>query len=168
MSVPRLLLTLLLVLFLFGCKKEQHQAPVQTKAQNFKGDSCAACGMILREQSSPRGQVVHRDGKRAYFCSISDMLSYLEAPSPHGRAKAIYVEFLSPKANPKTFATASRPWLAAEKAIYVLGVAKPRVMGVPILTYETERQARYIAQKWKGKVFRWKQLKPAWKKLRAK
>jgi len=52
------------------------------------------CGMLVREQSAPRSQVVHRDGSRFFFCSLSDLLVHLDAPSPHGRADVTFVEVL--------------------------------------------------------------------------
>ena len=58
------------------------------------------CGMLVREQSAPRSQVVHRDGSHFFFCSLGDMLVHLSVPSAHGRAAAIFVEVMEPGEDP--------------------------------------------------------------------
>lgn len=153
------------MLLLSGCPKNgDAKKAAQIKAENFAGHACGACSMIVRDQSSPRGQIVHRDGTRTYLCSIADMLTYLLAPSPHGKAKAIYVETLDPKEDPRAFSKPQRPWRDSEKSFYVLGVDKPRVMGKPVLVYETMAQAKVVADKYKGKVVGWSGLQAEFKK----
>jgi nitrous oxide reductase accessory protein NosL len=69
----------------------------------------AVCGMLVREQSAPRGQVVHRDGTRFFFCSLGDMLVHIGAPFPHGRPQAIFVEVLKPEEDPMQSHTGEHP-----------------------------------------------------------
>jgi nitrous oxide reductase accessory protein NosL len=160
-----ILCSVLAVLLVTGCPKKNSVAKTsQLKAEKFAGHECAACGMIVRDQSSPRGQVVHRDGTRKYFCSVADMMTYLLAPSPHGKTKAVFVETLDPKVDPTIFSKPQRPWRDSEKSTYVLGVDKPRVMGKPILVYETTKQAKAVAEKYKGKVVGWSGLLATFKK----
>lgn len=101
----------------------------------------AVCGMLVREQSAPRAQIVHRDGSRLFFCSLGDMLVYLSAPSPHGRAEAIFVEVLEPAEDPLQSHAGVHPWLAAEDAAYVVGIERPGIMGEPVLAYADRSQA---------------------------
>ncbi len=119
---------------------------------------CASCGMIAQEQPSPRGQLVHRDGAREFFCSVGDLLTYLEAPSPHGAVVATYVEAMDPAADPRKLTFDARPWIAADKATYVLGIHRERIMGKPILSYATRADAAAIAIKYGGHLVTWPQL----------
>lgn len=152
--------SLVLVLALAGCRGETSQATAEVAAVDFDGHDCAACGMIVREQPAPRGQVQHVDGARLYFCSISDLLTYLGAPSPHGKVKGIWVEAIDPASDPLAFDPARRPWVEAERAFFVLGLEKPRVMGTPIVSYTTESEARRVAEAHPGAtVSDWSRLK---------
>lgn len=149
-----------LVLIGAGCSRGGSSAgEVDVHAEHIDGQECGACGMIVREQSSARAQLVHRDGTRHFFCSIGDLLAYLEAPSPHGAVRATYVEALDPGADPREFSVEPRPWVSAESAHFVTGVAKPRVMGRPVLVYETAEQARAAATQYGGTVVPWHDLR---------
>jgi nitrous oxide reductase accessory protein NosL len=99
------------------------------------------CGMLLREQSAPRSQLVHRDGSRFFFCSLGDMLTYLSAPSPHGRVEALFVEVMAAGEDPMQSHTGNHPWAAAEEAIYVIGIPRPGIMGAPVLAYASQHEA---------------------------
>lgn len=99
------------------------------------------CGMLVREQSAPRGQVVHRDGTRFFFCSLGDMLVHLRAPSPHGRTDAVFVEVMTSEEDPAQSHTEDHPWVPAADAIYVVGIERQRIMGKPVLAYANRREA---------------------------
>jgi len=143
-----------------ACTSESGGSPANLAARDFDGEDCAACGMIVREQTSPRGQVVHRDGARVYFCAIADMLAYLAAPSPHGEPAAIHVEALDPDvADPLALDTAKRPWVRAESASYVTGITRARVMGEPVLVYARRADADRIATRLGAQVKDWAALK---------
>ncbi len=143
-----------------GCKGDADASKTVDQTAHQVGDeSCGSCGMVVREQSGPRGQVVHRDGTREFFCSVSDMLTYMEAPSRHGRVVSAYVEAMDPAADPKASDMHEHPWIKAEDAGYVLGVDKPRVMGTPVLAYATRAQAQAAAKRHKGEALDWEQLR---------
>ena len=142
-----------------GCGREHAASGVDTAARALDGDECGACGMIVREQPSPRAQAIHRDGERVFFCSIGEALNYLATPSPHGAIVATYVEVLAPDANPAEDATDRRPWVEAERAAYVRGVVRPRVMGEAVLAYATREQALSAATRFGGHVATWSQVK---------
>jgi nitrous oxide reductase accessory protein NosL len=135
-----------LVAFLLGCAGEEN--PSDAKAldpEAFSDHACAVCGMLVRDQPAPRGQVVHRDGERAFTCSVADLLAYLEAPSPHGAPAAVFVEVLSADAPPLKLQTAPHAWMDAESAGYVVGVDRPGIMGAPVLVYRDLESAEHAA-----------------------
>ena len=146
---------------LAGCAESASRDDVDRSARDFDDEGCAACGMIVREQPAPRGQVIHRDGTRAFLCSIDDMLTYLAAPSPHGAAVATYVEALAPGADPAERATAARPWVEAERAGYVVGVERERIMGVPVMVYASRAGAERAAATTGGRAVAWSELRAA-------
>lgn len=102
---------------------------------------CAACGMVVREQPAPRGQVVHRDGTRVFLCSIGDLVQYLQSPSPHGSATDVFVEALGADDDPTAVDSRERSFIRADSASYVVGIKRPNVMGRPVLVYESEVSA---------------------------
>jgi len=120
---------------------------------------CASCNMVVREQPAPRAQLVHRDGTRAHFCSIGDMLPYLASPSPHGKPEQIFVEVMSLEEEPATPNTSAHPWAPAESASYVVGVTRPGVMGPPVLSYANPELAQQAAKRHAGRVQSFEQLK---------
>lgn len=150
------LLLVAVVLSALGCDDtRQQKAPVNTAAVDFEHHECAACGMIVREQPAPRGQLVHRDGERAYFCSIADMLSYVDVPSPHGKPAAVYVETSSATEDLYAVTTAKRPWTDARTASYVTGIENPKIMGFPVLAYTSEESAKTVATSISGQTHDW-------------
>lgn len=104
----------------------------------------AVCGMIVRDQSAPRGQVIHRDGERAFLCSIGDLLAYLEAPSPHGNPASILVEVMDPSEDPSVPHTGDHPWIAARDGVYVVGIPRRQIMGPPVLIYRDRASAERV------------------------
>jgi nitrous oxide reductase accessory protein NosL len=156
--IARRLLAIAMVVAAVGCGKGDSSAGGATSTEPLplaREHECAACGMIVVDQSAPRAQLVHRDGTRQRFCSIGDLLAYLDAPSPHGAVVAIYVELQDPAADPREFSVAPRPWSAAERAFYVVGIDKPRVMGEPVMVYASEAEARAVAERYGGRAIDW-------------
>ncbi len=165
------LVGLVLVAFLvpgsLACEsKKAVTESVHQGAEELAGHECAACGMTVRDQPAPRGQLVHRDNTRLFFCSLSDMITYLEAPSPHGKAVQIYAESMDSVTDPVAPNTELRPWIDATTATYVVGFEK-RVMGDPILSYSTALEAEGQARRISGQVKSWNDLR-AWAAARRK
>ncbi|MDP6207588.1 MAG: nitrous oxide reductase accessory protein NosL, partial [Roseibacillus sp.] len=99
-SVSILLLALLAQ---WGLACDSPEAPLsrpEIGPEAISNQEDAVCGMLVREQSAPRAQVIHRDGTRAFFCSVADLLAYLEAPSPHGAVLRTYLEVMEPDESP--------------------------------------------------------------------
>jgi len=144
-----------------GCAKEQsEQAAVHKQEAVAMGPAtCAACGMVVSEQPAPRGQAVHRDGTREFFCSLADMVQYAEIPSPHGALTHAFVEALDPATDPLETDVAPRVWVDAEAAGYVLGVARKMIMGTPVLAYADAAQAKAVAESAGGTVHAWADLR---------
>jgi nitrous oxide reductase accessory protein NosL len=115
--------------------------------------------MVVREQPAPRGQVVHRDGTREYFCSVGDMVHYLAIPSPHGASTGVFVELVPADADPLEHNLSPMEWVDAESAIFVVGVPRERIMGPPVLVYESPSVAKTVAGKHDGKVVNWESLR---------
>lgn len=133
---------------------ETHVVSADEAAQPIGEAECGACGMIVREQLSPRGQVVHHDGTHVWLCSIGDLVAYLGAPSPHGRIEQIWVEVLPADFDLAHGDTAERPWVLASSASYVLGVSR-MVMGTPALAFASASEASAVAQRVSGRVATW-------------
>jgi len=128
----------------------------------------AVCGMLVREQSAPRAQLVHRDGERAFFCSVGDLLVHLSAPSPHGSATDVFVEVLSADEDPGEAHLGEHPWRPADQVVYVVGVDRPGIMGAPVLAYADAETARRVAERHPGaEVFDLAALKRWWSTLQA-
>lgn len=124
-----------------GCDQSGPATARMHEAAALTDQEGAVCGMLVRAQSAPRSQIVHRDGSRFFFCSLGDMLVHLGAPSPHGRAEAIFVEAMLPEEDPLQSHTGDHPWVPAEDATYVVGVARQGIMGEPVLAYATRGEA---------------------------
>lgn len=126
-----------------------HAATAQ--AVTIGAAECKACGMVVREQPAPRAQVLYENGERAFFCSIGDMVHYLEVPSSRGAPLQVYVEALDVGEDPRRTTTAEHRWVPASNAHYVLGVAREGVMGRPVLVYATQEEAAEAVKRYGGR-----------------
>jgi copper chaperone NosL len=150
---------LIWALLLSGCSGSGGQAAEAPVTAEPLGDhECGACGMIVREEPSPRAQLVHRDGTHVWFCSMTDVVAYMGAPSPHGAVRAVWVESLDVTVDPAADEVAARPWLRAADASYVLGVTRERVMGQAVLSFASEADATASAARLGGRVATWSEV----------
>lgn len=122
----------------------------------------AVCGMLVRDQSAPRAQVLHRDGTRSFVCSIGDLMAYLQAPSPHGEAHAIMVEVMDPGEDPMDIHTGPHPWVPAAEATYVLGIRRRGIMGEPVLAYRDRETAIAAVGETAGTIVGFDELEKWW------
>jgi len=125
------------------------------------GDAeCAACGMVVREQPPPRGQIAYRDGTRRFGCSVGDLAQVLAVPSPHGAPARVFVESLPVGLDPREVAPSTpTTWVDAASAGYVVGVARAGVMGRPVLAYATPADAERAAKLHGGRATTWEALR---------
>lgn len=153
-----LLLSALLVLL--GCGRgSSSDGPTTIAAADPGGAECAVCGMVVREQPSPRGQVVHRDGEHAFLCSLSDLRAYVQTPGPRGEPIATFVEALPVGSDLRKMDTAAQPWMPAGEAHYVVGFDRPGVMGKPIGSFSSEEGAALAASALTGRPATWNALR---------
>ncbi len=140
-----------------GCRSRHGgTAPAaQASAVPFGGAECGACGMVVREQPAPRSQLVYHDGTRVFFCSVGNLVQYMQSPSPHGSVERVYVEVLDPKADPRQPSKALRPWVDAHQAAFVLGVKRGHIMGEPVLAYASRSAAEAVAKRYAGRLVTW-------------
>lgn len=132
-------------------------APVEAPAEPAEIGlaECAVCGMVVREQPAPRGQLLHRDGTRAHVCSIDELRAAITAPSPHGAVRAAWVEALPAGVPVEELGVAPRPWVRVEAAGFVRGVPRERIMGEPLLSYATPEEAAAEAARLGGQAVGW-------------
>jgi nitrous oxide reductase accessory protein NosL len=134
-----------------GCGSEKApSSPVAHGPAAIDDQEDPVCGMLVRNQSAPRGQVRHRDGTSLAFCSLGDMLIHLDAPSRHGETAYIYVEVLRADEDPMKSHPGEHPWAPAAEAFYVIGVKRQSIMGPPILSYADAETAAEVASSHPG------------------
>jgi nitrous oxide reductase accessory protein NosL len=154
--------------FASGCGgDESAQEAVDLAPIAISDQEGAVCGMLVREQSAPRSQVVHRDGERSFLCSVGDLLAYLDAPSPHGAPTRVLVEVLQPTQDPAESHTGAHPWIAAEEGVYVVGIERKRIMGAPVLIYRDRAAAEQVTAGTSAKILSWDELGPWWAEQQA-
>ncbi len=159
-------LLVLSILALAACqpKPTSSDAGKEITAVNADTETCSACGMVVREQPSPRGQVVHRDGSREFFCSIDDLVQYLDVPSPRGKPVKVFTEIMSDDHDIEDLSVAWRPWGEAADIFFVTGIDRGGVMGAPAMTYRTQTAAEKAAKELGGMVVGLEQLRDASRK----
>jgi len=143
---------------------DSERAAVDLDPVAISDQAGAVCGMLIREQSAPRAQVVHRDGERAFVCSIGDLLAYLAAPSPHGAPARVLVEVMHPRQNPAEAHTDAHPWIPAEDGVYVVGIQREQIMGAPVLIYRDRAAASQVVAGTSAKILSWAELGPWWER----
>lgn len=159
--MKHLICFLLLTTLFTGCNTDNTSKAVEvdTGPQVLGVGECNACGMVVRDQPSPRAQGVHRDGTRAWFCSLGDMMVYLDTPSPHGLVNHIYVEDMPANFKSTDMNTEPLSWLSTSQAYYVLGVERPAIMGLAVLSFKDREAAEEVAGANSGRVLDWSGLR---------
>lgn len=122
----------------------------------------AVCGMLVRDQSAPRAQVIHRDGERSFLCSIGDLLAYLEVPSPSGEALEVLVEVMEPDEDPLASHPEPHPWMRAADAVYVIGIPRRGIMGEPVLVYVDIETAEQVTAGTSARIVDFAELQRWW------
>lgn len=156
------------LLALAGCEPPGPEPGDDLAAVAIGDHEDPVCGMLVRNQSAPRGQVVHSDGTRQLFCSVGDMLVYLSAPSRHGAVVATFVEVMEADEDPSQSHTGPHRWRRVEQASYVVGVARQGIMGEPVLAYADAAEAARAALGRDGaRVLDFDALEAWWRALQA-
>lgn len=142
-----------------GCSDRAAESTATPTPEEPGTATCALCAMVVREQPAPRAQVLHRDGFRAFLCSVAELPYYVAAPSPHGKPRILWVEALRPEEGASATSTEPHPWIAAETARFVVGGPARPVMGESILVYDTPEAAATAARECGGRVLDWPALR---------
>lgn len=155
------------VAFVTACAAEDaSETGAPLESQEIADQPGAVCGMLVRDQSAPRAQVVHRDGERAFLCSIGDLLVHLSAPSPHGKPAQIWVEALAPDEDPSESHTGPHEWIPAERAVYVVGIERRGIMGPPVLVYRSQDDAQQVTAGTAARILDFEALERWWRSER--
>lgn len=141
-----------------GADRSSDLAPVEITDQEG-----AVCGMLVRDQSAPRAQVVHRDGERSFVCSIGDLMAYLEAPSPHGAPSTVLVEVMEPDEDPAASHPGAHAWVPAEEGVYVVGIERQQIMGAPVLVYRDRASAERVIAGSAAQALEYGELRRWWR-----
>ncbi len=157
----KLILILCFSLLSTACRRDQvtRQNHTATVAENADTETCAACGMVVREQPAPRGQVIHRDGTHSFLCSIGDLVHFLAVPSPSGKPLMVYTEVMPDDFEANIRSTSWQPWGKASELFFVTDIELTAVMGKPALTFRTREAAEKSSKKLTGKVVIFNQLR---------
>lgn len=144
------------------------EANPEARPQAITNQEDAVCGMLVREQSAPRAQLLHRDGTRQFFCSAADLLSYLDAPSPYGAVVQIHLELMDPSEDPALTHTQPHPWIDAHAATFVVGIERRAIMGPPVLVYRDTASAEIVmAGHPTARALDFEGLRAWWKRIQA-
>ena len=148
-----------------GCGREERSAgPVDLEPGEVADQEGAVCGMLVRGQSAPRAQVIHRDGEHSFLCSIGDLLAYLDVPSPHGAPAKVFVEVMEPSEHPGESHPGPHPWIPAEEGVYVVGIPRPGVMGASVLIYRSRDDAEQVTEGTSATIVDFEGLRSWWQR----
>ncbi len=145
-------------LALSGCGNTAPTAVVPTAPADIEDAQCAVCGMFVREQPAPRGQIAWRDGTVEHLCSLGDLRAAAQTPSPHGAAHRVWVEVLPVDFVDGGDVTQPMPWLPAQDAWFVFGASRPLVMGDAVLAFADQASALKHAEPLSTRPVRWAAL----------
>jgi nitrous oxide reductase accessory protein NosL len=159
----RLGLVAALALSIAACgPAEEARESVSIAPVSIDDQEGAVCGMLVRDQSAPRAQVIHRDGERSFLCSIGDLLAYLEVPSPSGEPLEVLVEVMEPDEDPLASHPEPHPWVSAAEAVYVIGIPRRGIMGEPVLVYVDVETAEQVTAGTSARLVDFAELQRWW------
>jgi len=124
-----ILLLLLAVLALAGCRKETAQTLPQP--QPLTADAVGHyCGMNLTEHAGPKGQIILASRKEpVWFSSARDALSFTMLPEEPKDIRAIYVSDMAKAASWEDPGAVN--WVEARNAFFVIDSGRKGGMGAP-------------------------------------
>lgn len=147
----KLALSLFLLCLFTACGQSEPGAKGSNlKPEPFDTEECHVCSMVVREQPAPRGQLIHRDGTRLYFCSISGMIQHMHTPSPHGKIEMTWVEIAPADISPQDMSFDPKPWWLLEDSFFVTGIKRKGTMGKPIMCFGGKQEALNFSQAHSG------------------
>ena len=149
-----------ILISLVNCNSKEEKIPLPGE---MEAKECSVCSMVISEQPSPRLQLFHHSGSNPFFCSMEDLMAYLNIPSHLGQPLVIYAEGSDQLARPEEIQTEKSIWLRAKECFFVINIDRPGVMGRPALVFSNQHDADKYAQAHNGKAFNWKELQQKYK-----
>ena len=125
---------------------------------------CALDGMSLKDYPGPKAQIVFKDGRIDFLCSLSELFEVLFDEDGQRGIAASYVQDMGQ-------AHWSKPrghWIDASKAFYLIDSRAQGAMGPTIGTFASKEDAQSFAAREGGRVLEYSQVKPDVLKLGTK
>jgi len=102
-------------------------------------DECAVCGMTIRAQPGPKGQLfLTGQARPVKFCSTVDMFAFALQPEHRGRIAAVYVHDMAGAA---WDAPADERFVPAREAWFVAGGQQHGAMGRTLASFHRRADA---------------------------
>ena len=152
-SITRIILPLILLTLLIGCKQTSAPTTVQ---EITAGTSCSLDGMTLADFPGPKAQIHYATGSPDFFCDTVEMFSIYLQPEQKKNITGIYTQDMG-KAN---WEKPQGNWIDAKKAFYVLGSRKTGSMGPTLAAFSSQEVANKFASEFGGKVLNFSQVTP--------
>lgn len=117
---------------------------------------CALDGMSIKDYPGPKAQVVFKDGRIDYFCTLAELFEVLFGDDGRHAVGASYVQDMGQ-------ADWNKPrghWIAAGTAFYVLESRAQGAMGPTIGTFARQHDAQTFAAREGGRVLDYSQVQP--------
>jgi copper chaperone NosL len=118
---------------------------------------CALDGMSIKDYPGPKAQIVYRDGRVDFFCTLSELFEVLFGEDGQQGIGASYVQDMG-KAD---WQKPQGHWIDARNAWYVLDSRAQGAMGPTIGTFSSQEDAQAFAKREGGRVLDYSQIRPA-------
>lgn len=142
-----LLLAALLALGLAACKR--HTPIAQAFPEPIGASTtCAVDGMLLSNHPGPKGQVVYKDGTRAYFCDVRELWEALYDPEQAHRIAQAYVQPM----DGRDWGPHPDGWADAHTLRYVLGSRRMGHMGPTMAPFREQAAAHAFMAEQGGRL----------------
>jgi copper chaperone NosL len=138
-----------------GCSAaDEAQAPPAVDLT--RQDSCAADGMILLDFPGPKAQFIWRDSRRTAYCETREAFATWLNPVERNRIRAFYVQDLSGL----PWGSYVDRWIAAEKALFVIGSDQMGAMGISYPAFARREDADIFRRDHGGRILSLDEITP--------
>lgn len=118
---------------------------------------CALDGMSIKDYPGPKAQIVHKDGRVDFFCSLAELFEVLFGEDGQAGIGASYVQDMG-KAD---WQKPQGHWIDARGAFYVVESRAQGAMGPTVGTFASRDDAQAFARREGGRVLDYAQVRPA-------
>lgn len=146
-------------LALAACSKEEAAVPPPHRTE--AGATGYYCGMLLTEHPGPKGQILLKSRQDpVWFTSVRDTFTFLALPEEPKDVTAVYVSDMGRAASWEQ--PGDDNWIAARRAVYVLGSDREGGMGGPeAVPFADEAAARSFIGEHGGRIAGFDEAKAA-------